>query len=97
MFGFLKAGIERITNTMRRVLGIEQRSRFDKPTKVDPRAIQRRVPLKHLLPRTCFTKKGPGVVAATRRALAGMRRWERLYCKAMGWDRGLVREDGRMK
>ncbi len=51
----------------------------------------------HRIPRSSMTKKGPGITAAVRRALASMTPAQRLACRAKGWDRGMVTEDGRLR
>lgn len=52
--------------------------------------------VKALLPRSAFTKSGPGVRDKIRSALATMTPNQRKLARRRGWDRGLVREDGRV-
>lgn len=51
---------------------------------------------RYFLPRSAFTKRGPGVKVRLWLALREMPVWRRLQCRAKGWDRGMVNRDGSM-
>lgn len=48
--------------------------------------------VKAQIPRSAFTRRGPGVVAELRRVLAGFTQEQRAVCRSRGWDRGLLRK-----
>lgn len=58
----------------------------DSPQEFDPKSTH---PLyvKSLIPRSHFTKKGPGVRRSAQRAIAEMTRDQRQVAKAFGWIR----------
>lgn len=60
-------------------------------------ALPHPIVVKSKIPRSAFTKTGPGVRAELRRALLRMTVEQRLVAKNRGWDKGLVEDDGRVR
>lgn len=50
--------------------------------------------VKERLPKSAFTKSGPGVLREVRYQLSNMTTEQRLIARQRKWDRGLVRPDG---
>jgi hypothetical protein len=87
MFDRIKKWLGNAADAVRRMAGIQKVERFE----VKPRPLPRR-PV--FIPRSSFTKKGPGVRARLWAALQEMTPAQRLYCRRKTWDRGMVRPDG---
>jgi hypothetical protein len=88
MFERIKQAFGRAADAVRRFAGItndaaEKVERFN--VEVAPL-----LPIRYRIPRSSFTKTGPGVRAALRRVLVAMTPTDRLIARAKGWDRGMV-------
>jgi hypothetical protein len=96
MFDKIKVALSKAKDAFCRLAGIV------KDTEQQAAALSERFTVRPLarvrvrIPRSSMTRKGPGITKAVRRALASLTVAERLVCRAKGWDRGMVREDGRL-